>query len=120
MKKALLYLLLFSYTTLVCKPLLPSLSDAIAHIFWYSDHMATVHYEQGKYHVHYEYQQAAKNEYPQKDTNLPKSADTVSEHLAVIDTYHSFHPAVTTVYLSIASSHLLHTHLDSDIPPPKA
>ncbi len=68
MKKALLYLLLFAYTTFVCKPLLPFITDTIAHIFWYSEHVATVHYENGKYHVHLENIDAAKKSQSEKNT----------------------------------------------------
>jgi hypothetical protein len=120
MPKALLYLLLFSYTTIICKPVLPALSDAIAHVFWYSEHMATVHYEHGKYHVHYEYQQAAKNEFPGKDTSLPKSTDTVSEHIAGSNAYQPFRQPAVIDYFSLPLQGLFCTILDSDVPPPKA
>lgn len=54
MKRALLYLLIFSYTMIMFKLALPYLSDFISHTFWYAKHIATVHYENGKYHVHHE------------------------------------------------------------------
>jgi hypothetical protein len=119
MKKALLYLLLFSYTTIVFKPLFPSIADTVAHIFWYSEHMATVHYEHGKYHVHYEYQQAAKNSYPEKDTNLPKS-EYASEHLIAADAYNFSFLPVIQIHFLLPSSFLPHTAVNTDFPPPKA
>ena len=120
MRKVLLYLLLFSYITIICKPVLPALSDAVAHIFWYSEHMATVHYEHGKYHVHYEYQQAVKNEYPGKDTSLPKSSDIVSEHLAGDSAYQADCLPAVIDYFSRPLQGLFFNILDSDVPPPKA
>ena len=58
MKKLLLSILLMCYTIVMFKPVLPFIADCISHAFFYTQHMATVHYENGKYHVHYE---AAKN-----------------------------------------------------------
>jgi len=119
MKKILLYLLLFSYTIIVFKPLYPSIADAMAHIFWYSEHMATVHYEHGKYHVHYEYAQAAKNSYPQKDTSLPKS-ESFNEHLMAADAYgFSLSPIIKNKFFT-ASSCIPSRCLNNDFPPPKA
>ena len=54
MKKIALHILLFTYTSVLLQPLLPYIADATAHVLWYSHHMATVHYENGKYHVHNE------------------------------------------------------------------
>ena len=119
MKKALLYLLLFSYTTIVFKPVFPTIADTLAHIFWYSEHMATVHYEHGKYHVHYEYQQAAKNGYPQKDSNTSKS-ESYSEHLIIAKSYSPPVYAVIKTKFFTTSTSLARMHLNSDFPPPKA
>jgi len=119
MRKALLYLFLFSYTTIVFKPLYPSIADIIAHVFWYSKHMATVHYEHGKYHVHYEYAQAAKNKYPEKDTHLSKLAYG-SEHLVTTDAYDICLSPVIKNKFFITSSYLLVRHLNNDFPPPRA
>ena len=58
MKKLVLSILLMCYTIVMFKPVLPFIADFISHAFFYTQHMATVHYENGKYHVHYE---AAKN-----------------------------------------------------------
>ena len=54
MKKTALYILLFAYSTAMLKPVTPYISDAVAHIFYKARHMATVHYEDGKFHVHKE------------------------------------------------------------------
>ncbi|MEO5681069.1 MAG: hypothetical protein ABIQ88_00445 [Chitinophagaceae bacterium] len=120
MKKALLYLLLFSYITIICKPVLPSLSDGIAHIFWYTDHMATVHYEHGKYHVHNEYKDAAKKGYPEKDASLPKSDNPISYHLITPDSYDFSFKSMAPRYLSAIPAMLPHTFLNSDFLPPRA
>ena len=119
MKRVLLYLLLFAYTVIVCKPVLPGIADGIAHIFWYSEHIATVHYEHGKYHLHYEYQDAAKKSYPEKDTSLPKSTNTDSEHFMADYTDLTPAPLIINTYFPLLPSFLPCRHLNCDFPPPK-
>ena len=66
------------------KPVLPYVSDLLAHVFWYSDHMATMHYENGKFHVHLQSSEAAKADYPGKVPNTFKSEVSVGDHLPVL------------------------------------
>ena len=120
MRKALLYLLLFAYTTIICKPVIPALSDCVAHIFWYSEHMATVHYEHGKYHVHYENVNEAKKGFPPKDAGLPKSADITTEHLLASTSYQFSHTAFFQSHFSVFHTFFPPTCLHSDFLPPKA
>jgi hypothetical protein len=62
MKKQVAILLLLCYSLALVKPLAPVLSDLLAHSFWKSEHVATVHFENGKYHVHLDMQKAGKEE----------------------------------------------------------
>lgn len=104
MKKALLYLLIFSYSTMLLKPVLPAISDKIAHIFWYSEHMATVHYAHGQYHVHMEYTDAAKKGYPEKN-NSAKEDESINIHLPFIHDYtFTVYPSVQNKFISFSSS----------------
>lgn len=61
MKRQISTLLLVCYATLLLRPLLPVLHDITAHILWKSDHMASVHFENGKYHVHLEIAKTEEN-----------------------------------------------------------
>ena len=119
MKKALLYHLLFSYLTVVVKPVLPTISDTIAHIFWYSEHMATVHYEHGKYHVHMEYTEAAKKGYPEKN-NVLREDESLSFHLSTVHTYDFTVYARVTNKFFLSSSMLPIVYGNRLYPPPKA
>ena len=119
MRKAILYLLLFAYTTIVCKPIFPSLADGIAHVFWYTEHIATVHAENGQYHVHLEYAAAAKKGYPEKDTHLPKQGSD-TDHLMRTQEYSFSVPVIVQKDFTISYSYLPITHLPSDFPPPRA
>jgi len=47
-----IWLLVAVYSCMPLKPILPFASDFIAHTFNEFDHVATVHFENGKYHVH--------------------------------------------------------------------
>ena len=55
------------------KPITPIIKDVIAHAFFKTSHEASIHYENGKYHMHIELQQEA-----QKTDS--ERASTVSEN----------------------------------------
>ena len=44
------------------KPVMPLVVDGLAHAFWGSVHIATVHKHQGKEHVHYEVKKMAQEQ----------------------------------------------------------
>lgn len=73
MKKLLLYIILISYTALLFKPVMPYVSDFADHVFFYAKHMATVHAENGQWHVHFETAQSTRND-TEKESNLPSSS----------------------------------------------
>jgi len=80
--KKLSYILLFCYALALFRPLVPAIADGIAHAFWKMEHMATVHYENGSFHVHKEIKEAAGDEDPSK-TNKRAAADQgAASHLA--------------------------------------
>ena len=76
---------------------MPTLADAFGHVLNYSDHIATVHHEHGKYHVHYEYIEAAKKDSPGNApfSNTVKKTDNSNEHLIF---FTAIHISVNTPY----------------------
>jgi hypothetical protein len=81
-RKAIIYAFLCIYSFAVIKPVLPIANDIIAHTFYKMQHMATVHFENGKYHIHAE---LARESDQQKDSkgNIPASAyETVTHHIS--------------------------------------
>ena len=54
MRKAAIYILLVFYVVVQLRPLTAVLQDVVAHTFFKMQHMATIHYENGKYHLHHE------------------------------------------------------------------
>ena len=118
MKKVFIYLFIFSYTVIILKPVLPTISDIVAHIFWYSEHMATVHYENGKYHVHNDYIQAAKKDYPEKNNTL-KEDDLINIHLPVGQQYNFRVYILLQNKFNIFSTMLASSYASCHYPPPK-
>src|SRR5579862_7749964 len=87
MKKTFIYILFFSYTIMLIRPTVPFLADVIAHTFWYSQHMATVHCENGKYHVHYQFMNEAQKSLPGKSPQNSKTQVFSGDHLASVQKY---------------------------------
>lgn len=76
-KKALALLMLGVYLFGLIKPAVPLVKDLLAHTFFKTQHMATVHFENGRYHLHLEMKEDAKS----NDTK--QQAVTAYEVLAV-------------------------------------
>jgi hypothetical protein len=120
MKKLILHIVLLSYTVVMLKPVLPYVSDLVNHVLFYKKHMATVHYENGKYHVHKEIVDNTKKEASQKEIPAAKKENTATDHI-------SFQQKETTTALVLnriiqipVSASLLHNYLAGDYPPPRA
>lgn len=120
MKRALSYLLLLAYSTVMLMPVLPYVSDTVAHTFWLYEHIATVHYEHGKYHTHYEAQAIAKKTNTDATNTNGKYNTNADEHVALYNTYSFALPIITTLHFTAYKARNYHTHLQSDYPPPKA
>ena len=67
------------------KPALPYVSDFIGHILFYKQHMETVHFENGEYHVHKEVIKDIKEENSSKNS-LPdkKKSNSTYEFTATV------------------------------------
>lgn len=122
MKKLLLYIVLFSYTTVMVKPALPYVSDFIGHMLFYKQHMATVHFENGKYHLHKEVVKNIKEENSNKNS-LPEKKKNSSTYEYVSTVNKSLLPVAS---LS-SSQYAVHPQQDNispylayNYPPPKA
>jgi hypothetical protein len=74
-------LLLCLYTFAMLKPILPIIKDGLSHLLYEQKHMATVHYEKGKYHLHVELVNTAKDK-THKQTNTSVFFESVHQHLS--------------------------------------
>jgi len=83
-KKPLIYILLFFYAAVQLKPVTAVIMDVFEHTFFKMQHMATVHFENGHYHLHAELETINKEENTaDKATEKSSSqkAETNSQHL---------------------------------------
>ena len=102
------------------KPVSPYIADAFDHAFNYTQHMATIHYENGKYHVHKELVVNAKKDNPAKETSNSKKENSANDHIVVQQkqTPQFLLPAIS--YQFSSASGLLNNYLAGDYPPPRA
>ncbi len=83
-KKAFIYITLFFYVLVQLKPFVVIVEDIVAHTFNKVQHMATVHYENGQYHLHAELNTIAKDDEKKSHQNAPSSVkadETISAHI---------------------------------------
>jgi hypothetical protein len=119
MKKAALYILLFAYSTAMLKPVSPYIADAIAHLFYYTQHMETVHYQNGKFHVHREILDNAKKDEPAKENPSSKKDNAASDHI-ILQQKITFHCFQVRSYSIFSSTGLPDQSRQADYPPPRA
>ena len=119
MKKLLPYVLICLYSTMMLKPVMPYISDAVAHILNFQGHMATVHVHHGKYHVHTEVAEAAKNDSSEKGTNTLKKDASEYEHIVVARdcVLHPLYEACK--YFTALPMTAISIYLNNDFPPPR-
>ena len=103
------------------KPAFPYLNDVIAHALFLQQHMATVHLENGKYHVHKEVikdikeENSGKNSLPEKkksSSNYEYLALTNKSPLQVV----SFSSSMYALY---KKQHIASPYLAYNYPPPR-
>ncbi len=120
MKQIALYILLFSYSMVLLKPVTPYISDAVAHIFYYTSHLATVHYENGKMHVHKELKEDAKKSGSSKETPASKKENSANDHIAIKQKQPAGVLSETISYHLAPASILLTNYLSVEYLPPRA
>ncbi len=120
MKKALSYLVLFAYGTIMLMPVLPYVSDKVAHTFWLYEHISKVHYENGKYHTHFESVEISKKAGADKAADVSKPIVFAAEHFISIETYNFFSPTIQQQHFAAFLFQLPADYQLNAYPPPKA
>jgi hypothetical protein len=69
------------YAFALIRPIMPIVNDVIAHTFFKVEHLATVHFENGKYHVHMDLQKADERNDARNTPLAPAFIDTLDSHL---------------------------------------
>lgn len=120
MKKAALYILLFSCTAMIFKPLAPYVSDTLAHILYKSRHLATVHYENGRFHVHKEVLDNEKKDDAAKEKPSSKKDNTTQDSFCSSKNEEPPQPVLNNDYNPFLTANLPATDGRLTDPPPKA
>jgi hypothetical protein len=120
MKKIVARIVLIAYISLLLRPFLPFVMDFLAHTFWYTQHMATVHYENGKFHVHYEYLEAARKSAPEKNDHSIRAMVDIGDHLTRTISYTFTLPPLKTITKGFYNFSLPVVFPGGIDPPPKA
>ena len=82
--------------------------------------MATVHYQDGKLHVHKEIVDNAKKTESDKDTNTLKKNNTVTDHINVQQTENEQLLVLDNAFQITALEKLACNYLAGDYPPPRS
>ena len=82
--------------------------------------MATIHYENGKYHVHKELVDNAKKNNPAKETSDSKKENSASDHIATQQKQTAPVLPANISYQFLSASKLINNYLAGEYPPPRA
>jgi len=81
-KKIFMQFLLCVYVLALVRPLAPAVNDFLGHHFWKTEHLSTVHYENGKYHLHIELAKNANENRTERPGNTSQGVDEfLASHL---------------------------------------
>lgn len=120
MKRAAAYYLLLFYTVALFKPVIPIVSDVLAHQFNKVNHVLQVHQHKGAYHLHQELKETSAGNDETSDNKVLKISEPVSIHIITAITQMDRKEfSVENSYLNTVSA-LLNTLLQNNTPPPKA
>lgn len=123
MKKLLLHIALISYAAVVLfKPVLPYVNDFVSHVLFYTKHMATVHYEHGKYHVHFETAKDIREEKTDTPNNSSSSKkdNSVTEHCIFLSNDEkAIDNSSACKLLPFNNVAVINGSIDNDDPPPR-
>ncbi|MGC4103648.1 hypothetical protein [Ferruginibacter sp.] len=122
MKKLLLHIALLSYTVVMFKPVLPYVNDFVSHVLFYAHHMATVHYEHGKYHVHYDVAKETRDDQQDKPTGVVVKKDDLSSEYTCASLFsHAFFiPQIVAPYNLSSIPAVVSGSVLKFYPPPRA
>ena len=119
MKRIISYLVLFSYTIIILQPILPVVSDTLAHTFWKLEHTSTVHSHDGENHVHQEIMKTKTQDEPGKTIPATRYEVSVNPHLIAKLSYEFSLIPELQIYNTASLIYHPQGFFESDDPPPK-
>ena len=102
----------------ICKPILPLVQDVLAHSFWESKHLATVHHHHGDHHAEEEIAEAEHDEHDEQPVTT-KISEPVSVHMAAEILCSFSQPIIHRQKFAVKICNFTSVSLDKHYPPPK-
>jgi len=102
------------------KPVSPFITDTVEHIFNYTQHMASVHYENGTYHVHKELVDDEKKNNLSKEASASKKDNSANDHIVIQQKLTASFLSTSISFQISSASKLINNYLAADYPPPRA
>ncbi|MGQ0830000.1 MAG: hypothetical protein ACT4ON_16555 [Bacteroidota bacterium] len=118
-KKAVVRALLCVYCFALLKPVMPLIDDVVAHTFYKMQHIATVHYENGKYHVHAELAEHSDHQ-DKKGTTASAIYETLASHITNEITESTVNAPLLSKIFPPQTPHPGDIFIKNPTPPPKA
>ncbi len=105
------------YVSVMFKPLIPIISDALSHTFAEAIHIATVHAKYGNNHLEKE---LADTNADNKDQNTAKSEEAFPVHVSTDNYDYRFYlNKIDRSYSDLKLNHLPAVFISMPVPPPK-
>ena len=114
------YYLMLLYLTVMFKPLIPVISDALSHTFEDAIHIATIHAVYGDNHVEIELANTGSDNDASKNQNTTKAQDPIPVHISEEAAANDF--TLTEAekhYHSLLFYNLMGIFIAKDAPPPR-
>lgn len=120
-KKAIVYAFICMYSFALLKPVFPVVNDIIAHTFYKMQHMATVHYENGAYHLHAELIDESDQQKNKSDETTPSFMfETLANHLYNKTFKFEIYQSVSSIKFPHENVSLYDAYTQQTNPPPQA
>lgn len=116
--KDLSYVVLFSYVFFIFSPLIPLISDIVAHTFWEKEHLLKEHQLYGQNHVGLEISKSENNKFTNSvsaKSGMEDYSHLPTAHVALISPV----DRVLNQSYSLFNCSYLTSYPDIDYPPPK-
>jgi len=116
-KKIVILTLICIYSFAMVKTILPIANDFIAHTFYKMQHLATVHYENGKYYLHSELL-ANEHNSPAKNSSTVIVDESLAFHILVAVPMRLLFETSHSLFVSRDTSRWTFSFLEIQVPPP--
>lgn len=123
MKKPILYILLTLYIAAQLRPLTAVVQDFIAHTFFKMEHMSSIHYENGHYHLHTELKNINEEDNNKTQGKVPTSQkvdESISANTLQMFNFQFQDNINTSLNWARTQQDVISGHTQIDSPPPKA